>query len=161
IAVTADNAACIIYTSGSTGTPKGIVMPTGALVNLLAWHRTQFPGGPGARVVQFTSISFDVSLQEIFSALLAGKCLLVPDEDVRRDPAAFARWLDRCDATELYAPNVIVDAVCEEALGQGLTLPRFRHAVQAGEALVSTDSLRRFFDEQHGRTLMNHYGPAE
>ncbi|MGW2276308.1 amino acid adenylation domain-containing protein, partial [Streptomyces yangpuensis] len=165
--VRGDNAAYIVYTSGSTGTPKGIVMPVGGLLNLLRWHDAHLPAEAGARVVQFTSISFDVSVQEIYSSLLFGKCLLIPDEDVRRDPETFAAWLDQHGAEELYAPNMLIDAVAEEAVRQGLSLSSLRRVVQAGEALVVTDAVRRFFAAASGlsggsaRALLNHYGPAE
>ncbi|MEK2479659.1 amino acid adenylation domain-containing protein, partial [Streptomyces noursei] len=169
VRVRAENAAYLIYTSGSTGTPKGIVMPVGALMNLLSWHHAQLPADIGARVVQFTSISFDVSVQEILSAVLFGKSLLIPDEDVRRDPELFAAWLDAEGAEELYAPNLMIEALSEEAARQGRTLPSLRRAVQAGEALVVSDAVHRLFTAEPADApaqaappaLLNHYGPAE
>ncbi|MFJ4329187.1 amino acid adenylation domain-containing protein, partial [Streptomyces tricolor] len=152
--------AYVIYTSGSTGRPKGVVMPGGALVNLLSWHRGSIPGGPGRRVAQFTAVSFDVSVQEILSALLHGSTLVVPDDDVRRDPAAFARWLDEQRVNELYAPNLVIGAVSEEAAAQGLDLPELTDIAQAGEALVLGDALRALA-VRRPRRLHNHYGPTE
>ncbi|MFF9352751.1 amino acid adenylation domain-containing protein, partial [Streptomyces sp. NPDC014734] len=152
--------AYVIYTSGSTGRPKGVVMPGGALVNLLTWHRGSIPGGAGRRVAQFTAISFDVSVQEILSALLHGSTLVVPDDDVRRDPAAFARWLGERRVNELYAPNLVIGAVSEEAAAQGLELPELTDIAQAGEALVLGDALRALFGRRQ-RRLHNHYGPTE
>ena len=73
---TAENLAYVIYTSGSTGTPKGVLLPHATLVNLIAWHG---PGASGGRVAQFSSISFDVSMQEILYALLFGSALIVVD----------------------------------------------------------------------------------
>ncbi|MBI0378993.1 amino acid adenylation domain-containing protein, partial [Streptomyces albiflaviniger] len=153
--------AYVIYTSGSTGRPKGVVMPVGALANLLDWHQAQMPGGPGTRVAQFTAVSFDVSVQEILSALLHGKTLVVCPEDVRRDPARLARWLDDTGVQELYAPNLVIDAVCEAATAQGLQLPYLTDLVQAGEALTPHGAIRAFCAERPGRRLHNHYGPAE
>ncbi|MBQ1117161.1 non-ribosomal peptide synthetase [Streptomyces sp. C3-3] len=152
--------AYLIYTSGSTGRPKGVVLPSGALINLMAWHAATLPGEPGARVAQFTAISFDVSAQEILSALLDGKTLVMPEEDTRRDPAGFAAWLAERDITELYAPTMMLDALGEAVAEHGTELPALRHVAQAGEALTLGGRVRDLCDAP-GRTLHNHYGPSE
>ncbi|HEX3786049.1 MAG TPA: amino acid adenylation domain-containing protein, partial [Pseudonocardiaceae bacterium] len=150
--------AYVMYTSGSTGTPKAVTMPGSALVNLTTWHGRALPVG---RVAQFTSIGFDVSAQELLSAGLGGGCLVVPDEDLRRDPERFAHWLDRRGITELFAPNLVVAAVCDAAESAGLPLAALRHVAQAGEPLTPTDAMRRFFQARPDCTLHNHYGPTE
>ncbi|WP_210594061.1 non-ribosomal peptide synthetase [Streptomyces sp. GESEQ-35] len=152
--------AYLIYTSGSTGRPKGVVMSCGALVNLLSWHASAIPAEAGSRVAQFTAISFDVSAQEILSALLDGKTLVVPDDEIRRDPEAFVAWLREQKATELYAPHMMLDALGEAAAEQGTDLPRLRHVSQAGEALVLSDRVRDLCAAV-GTVLHNHYGPSE
>ncbi|MFJ6619998.1 amino acid adenylation domain-containing protein [Kitasatospora sp. NPDC091335] len=153
--------AYVIYTSGSTGRPKGVTMPAGALLNLLDWHDRELPGGPGTRVAQFTAVSFDVSVQEMLSALLAGKTLVVCPEDVRRDPARLAGWLQEQRVHELYAPNLVLDAVCEAATALRLPLSELTDLVQAGEALTPHGAIRTFCAARPGRRLHNHYGPAE
>ncbi|MBO7936061.1 amino acid adenylation domain-containing protein [Streptomyces sp. S9] len=160
-ALAPDHPAYVIYTSGSTGRPKGVVMPAGALVNLLEWHHRSVGGEPGTRVAQFTAISFDVSAQEMLSALAYGKTLVVPDEDVRRDAARFAEWLDEQRVEELFAPNLVVEAVAEAAVEQGRALPRLRTVAQAGEALTLSSVVREFQRSAPGRVLHNHYGPTE
>ncbi|RSS75552.1 non-ribosomal peptide synthetase, partial [Streptomyces sp. WAC06614] len=152
--------AYVIYTSGSTGRPKGVAMPGAPLANLIGWHEAELPGGPGVRTAQFTAISFDVSAQEILSTTLSGRTLVVPDEETRRDPAAFVQWLAEQRINEVYAPNLVIDALCEEAVGQGLDLPELRHLAQAGEALVLSKRIRDFHHGT-GRHLHNHYGPTE
>ncbi|WP_254407502.1 non-ribosomal peptide synthetase [Streptomyces sp. GMY02] len=152
--------AYLIYTSGSTGRPKGVVMSCGSLVNLMSWHASAIPAETGSRVAQFTAISFDVSAQEILSALLDGKTLVVPDEEIRRNPEEFVAWLREQKATELYAPNMMVDALGEAVAEQGTDLPWLRHVSQAGEALVLSDRVRDLCGAV-GTVLHNHYGPSE
>ncbi|MGW2056155.1 non-ribosomal peptide synthetase, partial [Streptomyces sp. NPDC001840] len=152
--------AYLIYTSGSTGRPKGVVMSCGALVNLMSWHASAIPAEAGSRVAQFTAISFDVSAQEILSALLDGKTLVIPDEATRRNPEEFVAWLREQKATELYAPNMMVDALGEAVAEQGTDLPWLRHVSQAGEALVLGDRVRDLCGAV-GTVLHNHYGPSE
>ncbi|MBD3009883.1 non-ribosomal peptide synthetase [Streptomyces sp. 5-10] len=156
-----DHPVYVIYTSGSTGRPKGVVMPAGAMTNLVAWHHAEVRGGPESRVAQFTAISFDVSAQEILATLLTGKTLVIPEEETRRDAAAFARWLDETRINELYAPNLVVDAVAEAALENGVPLAGLRTIAQAGEALALTPRLRAFCAARPGLRLHNHYGPTE
>ncbi|MFD4028949.1 amino acid adenylation domain-containing protein, partial [Streptomyces sp. NPDC058576] len=160
-ALAPDHPAYVIYTSGSTGRPKGVVMPAGALVNLLEWHHEAVGGEPGTRTAQFTAISFDVSAQEMLSALMYGKTLVIPDEDVRRDATRFVEWLDEHQVQELFAPNLVLEAVAEAAVEQGRALPRLRTIAQAGEALTLSRVIREFHTAIPERVLHNHYGPTE
>ncbi|MEV6681883.1 amino acid adenylation domain-containing protein [Streptomyces erythrochromogenes] len=160
--------AYLIHTSGTTGTPKGVTMTAEALRNLLLWHAEEEAAAEEAGrtdeppvVALFTSLSFDVSVQEILSALTTGKALAIPDEETRRDPDAFVRWLDKEQVGELFAPNVVIDMAAEAAERAGLPLPCLRTIVQAGEALVPGPALLRFLDEDPSRRLHNHYGPTE
>ncbi|MER7563570.1 amino acid adenylation domain-containing protein [Streptomyces sp. NPDC097941] len=152
----------VIYTSGSTGHPKGVVLPAGAMVNLLAWHERTRPEGVGVVTANFTSISFDVAAQELFTTLWSGRTLAVPRDEVRRHPGDFARWLDRHRVNELFAPNLMVEALAGAAAELGLALPELRDVAQAGEALTLHDRVREFFAAvPDGRRLHNHYGPTE
>jgi amino acid adenylation domain-containing protein len=155
------NAAYVIYTSGSTGTPKGVIVQSQVMVNLLHWGRSVFPGGEGCRVAHTSSLMFDVSIHEFLSAFLNGKALLVPTEEIRLDPVELTRWLDREGATELFAPDLVVNAVCEAAEELELKLASLRHVVQAGEALRLTEPVVRFFGTRPHIRLHNEYGPSE
>ncbi|GIG59728.1 hypothetical protein Lfu02_41000 [Longispora fulva] len=152
--------AYVIYTSGSTGRPKGIAMPGAGLVNLLTWHARALPGGPGRRTAQFTALSFDVSVQEILSTLVSGRTLCVPAEETRRDATALVAWLAEHEVDELFAPNLVIEAIAEAAADIGEDLPALVDVAQAGEALRLTDPVRHFFGTGD-RRLHNHYGPAE
>ncbi|MDX2391915.1 amino acid adenylation domain-containing protein [Streptomyces sp. DK15] len=154
------NTAYVIYTSGSTGRPKGVLMPAAGPRNLILWQRDTMRGMTGTRTAQFTAVGFDVSVQEILASLVSGKTLVVPTEDTRRSAEQLARWLDRHDVNELYAPAPVIDAVYEAAEELGLALPRLTDVQQAGEALTLGDRTRgRHADP--ARRLHNLYGPAE
>ncbi|MFD7583116.1 amino acid adenylation domain-containing protein, partial [Kitasatospora sp. NPDC059817] len=161
VTVDARHPAYVIYTSGSTGRPKAVVMPAAGLLNLLEWHHEAVGGEPGTRTAQFTAISFDVSVQEMLSALLYGKTLVVPTEEQRRSAEQFAHWLDRHEVEELFAPNLVIEALAEAAEEAGLELPGLRLIAQAGEAMRLSGAVRRFQARGLGRVLHNHYGPAE
>ncbi|MFD8411453.1 amino acid adenylation domain-containing protein [Streptomyces sp. NPDC059650] len=151
----------VIYTSGTTGRPKGVVMPGQSMVNLLSWHNEAFPSAAGTRIAQFTALSFDVSVQEILSAVLFGKTLVVPADEVRRNPELLADWLETERVNELFAPNLVLEALCEAALDQGRTIPSLQVLAQGGEALTPSRTVREFVRGHEGRRLHNHYGPSE
>ncbi|MFI0813976.1 amino acid adenylation domain-containing protein, partial [Streptomyces echinatus] len=155
-----EHLAYLIYTSGSTGVPKGVAMTSGALANLLSWHIGATDSGMGTRVAQFTALGFDVSVQEILSSLATGKSLIIPDDETRADPRAFAAWLRQQRISELFAPTPVLKAVCAAALEDGFDLPDLREVCQAGEALTLDAGLKEFFRDSRTR-LRNNYGPAE
>jgi amino acid adenylation domain-containing protein len=150
----------VMFTSGSTGRPKAVVMPGTAIGNLISWHHDAVPTAPGSRIAQFTAISFDVSAQEILSALLCGRCLMIPNDEIRPDPEALASWLAEERIGELYAPNLVIDAVADAANRQGIDLA-LTDVAQAGEALVLSDAVRELHRRHPGLRLHNHYGPTE
>ncbi|MFF3445429.1 amino acid adenylation domain-containing protein [Streptosporangium sp. NPDC002721] len=149
--------AYVVYTSGSTGRPKGIVMPGGALVNLLSW---QIAADTAGVVGQLTSISFDVSVQEIFGALLSGRVLAVPATEVKQDLAALALWLTEYRVEGISGPLPVLDTLFEQAEDSGVRLSSLREVVQGGEQLVPGPALRAAAEDS-GFRLLNHYGPSE
>jgi amino acid adenylation domain-containing protein len=152
------HAAYIIYTSGSTGRPKAIVQTQATLLNLLLWQEQTPTSG---RVAQLTSISFDVSLQEILGALLFGKTLVVLDSQTRLDVDKYPDFIRTHAIADLFLPNVVLENLARVALETDCDLPTLRNIHQAGEALTVTPGLRRFFARHPDCRLHNHYGPAE
>ncbi|MGW2332137.1 amino acid adenylation domain-containing protein [Streptomyces sp. NPDC001700] len=156
-----DDLAYVIYTSGSTGVPKGILMPAACVVNLVAWQKRALPVGPDAKTAQFATVTFDISLQEIFSALLYGETVVIPDEELRMDPAAFARWAHDHELAQVFVPNVMLRAMSEEVDPHGPELSALRHLSQAGEPLSLHQDLRELCENRPELRLHNHYGPSE
>ncbi|MQY15423.1 Linear gramicidin synthase subunit D [Streptomyces sp. RB5] len=71
-----DDPAYLIYTSGSTGTPKGVLVPHRALAARVAWMRDGYGLTEADRVLQYATLSFDTSAEEIFPALATGAVLI-------------------------------------------------------------------------------------
>jgi amino acid adenylation domain-containing protein len=155
-----DNLAYVIYTSGSTGRPKGVAMPHRPLVNLVAWQEREWCGPRPAVTLQFASISFDVSFQEIFACWAGGGTLVVAPEEARGDPAALLALLEQEEVERLFLPYVALQQVAEEAVSRGAFPASLREVHVAGEQLRVTDSIRRWLGGLDAR-LHNHYGPSE
>lgn len=150
----------VIYTSGSTGRPKGVAMPHRALVNLAAWHRQAIPLHPGERVLQFTTLSFDVAFQEIFTTWAEGGTLVLMDEALRRDPGALWRFLAEQKIARFFLPYVALQQLAEQRTLEHSAL-QLREVITAGEQLRITPQIRRLFSALPGCRLHNHYGPSE
>jgi amino acid adenylation domain-containing protein/non-ribosomal peptide synthase protein (TIGR01720 family) len=78
-----NNPCFVIFTSGSTGRPKGVVLEHAAMVTSAEAHGSRLGLGPGSRVLQFASYTFDNSLEEMFTSLQRGACVCVPSEEDR------------------------------------------------------------------------------
>ena len=72
-----DDLAYMIYTSGTTGVPKGVAVTHHNVTQLLESLHADLPAGPGQVWTQWHSLVFDVSVWEIFGALLHGGRLVV------------------------------------------------------------------------------------
>lgn len=83
--------AYVIYTSGSTGLPKGVAIAHRAALNTVLDVNERFAVGPDDAVLGLSSLSFDLSVWDVFGVLGAGGTLVLPPADARRDPG---RWLD-------------------------------------------------------------------
>ncbi|HKG62290.1 MAG TPA: amino acid adenylation domain-containing protein, partial [Pyrinomonadaceae bacterium] len=157
---TPDDLAFLIYTSGSTGTPKGAALQHRALVNLITWQIAR-SGRPAPRTLQFASMSFDVSFQEIFSTWCAGGTLILIGEEVRRDVERLWSTLARKGVERLFLPCVALQSLAEVCLQNQSVVPRLRELVSGGEQLKITPQIRQLFAKLNGCLLDNHYGPTE
>jgi amino acid adenylation domain-containing protein len=158
--VSEENLAYVIYTSGSTGRPKGVAMPHRALIDLLEWQATALPPGP-RRVLNYTSLSFDVSFQEIFGTWIQGGALYLLSDDARRDPMRLWRFLSEARIQRLFLPYVALAQLAEAAAASEEGPLDLEDVVTAGEQLLVTPSVRALFERLSGCRLHNHYGPSE
>ena len=156
-----ENLAYAIYTSGSTGKPKGVTLTHRPLVNLLHWQLGRSTLGKGAKTVQFTPISFDVSFQEIFSTWYAGGTLVAIADDTRKDAVEMLNFLSEQGIERLFLPFIALQHLAEIAEDRGIAPASLREVVTAGEQLQITRSISNWFSQLPNCTLYNHYGPSE
>ncbi|HET7232357.1 MAG TPA: amino acid adenylation domain-containing protein [Longimicrobium sp.] len=156
-----ENLLYVLYTSGSTGRPKGAALPHRALANVIRWQLERCGDDAAARTLQFASLSFDVSFQEIFSTWAGGGTLVLIDDETRRDADALLAYLRAERIERLFIPFAGLQGLAEIAEGGDAHLPHLREVITAGEALRATPQLRALFRANPQTTLDNHYGPSE
>ena len=159
IAVTPESWIYVIYTSGSTGKPKGVCMPHRTLVNLVDWHLAA--ATKSARTLQFASLNFDISFEEIFSTLATGACLFVVRDSMRVDIPALGRFIDENRIERFHLPVLVLQKLAEEFCDKPEVLLSLRELMVGGEQLQITEDLRKLFARLKDCTLYNHYGPSE
>src|SRR5690606_11991977 len=124
----------LIYTSGSTGTPKGVMVEHQNLVRLWFYEGSRFRFSEEEVWGMFHSYCFDVSVWEMFSALLHGGRLVIFSEDEVKDPKALLQVLRKEQVTSLcQTPSAFgpLSAAEMEAKDRALSL---RRIIFAGEA---------------------------
>jgi amino acid adenylation domain-containing protein len=158
---TVDNIAYVTYTSGSTGKPKGIAMTQRPLLNLLTWQKRNTHLSSEARTLQFASLSFDVSFQDMFSTWNGGGTVTLIPEDVRRDIAGLSRTLSELSIERLFIPAVALQQLAEGFYEDGSFDASLRKVIAGSEQLYITRAVARMFSDNPGCTLHNEYGPSE
>jgi amino acid adenylation domain-containing protein len=161
-AAVADNLAYVIYTSGSTGWPKGVAMPHRPLTNLILWQAQITSLNHPPRTLQFSPLSFDASFQEMFFTWHSGGTLVLLSEEERRDAVALLDFLGKAAIEQLFLPFVALQQLAEVVDDRGAAAPAALRGVNtAGEQLLITPHIERFFARLPGCTLYNLYGPTE
>ncbi|MCV7171509.1 amino acid adenylation domain-containing protein, partial [Mycobacterium manitobense] len=144
----AEDVAYIIYTSGTTGVPKGVAVTHGNVTQLLESVDLDLPSE--GVWTQWHSLAFDVSVWEMFGALLSGGRLVVVSESVARSPGEMHALLVAEHVTVLNQTPSAAAVLSPEGL-DSVAL------VVAGEACPA-----ELVDQwAPGRLMINGYGPTE
>ncbi|HSU84333.1 MAG TPA: amino acid adenylation domain-containing protein, partial [Thermoanaerobaculia bacterium] len=141
--------AYLIYTSGSTGRPKGVAIEHASAVELLRWARRTFSADELSGVVAATSISFDLSVFEIFVPLAWGGTVVLVDN---------ALEIGALTGERARLVNTVPSAMSELLRGAGLP-GSVRTVNLAGEALPG--ALVRDLYAAGVEKVYNLYGPSE
>ena len=159
--VSQENLAYVIYTSGSTGKPKGVMISHGALAACIASLITVYEIEPTDRILQFASISFDASLEEIFGALTQGAALVLRDDSVLA-PQDVLRLCRLMNTTVLDLPTAYWHQLTSTLNEKETEFPSCLRLVVIGGERALPEQLATWikFGPREVR-LLNSYGPTE
>uniref|UniRef100_A0A3S7V076 L-cysteine--[L-cysteinyl-carrier protein] ligase n=1 Tax=Phaselicystis flava TaxID=525924 RepID=A0A3S7V076_9BACT len=114
----AGDLAYVIFTSGSTGLPKGVMIDHRGALNTVADVDGRFGVGPADRVLALSSLSFDLSVYDVFGTLAAGGTIVMPGEGAKRDAARWAEIIRRERVTVWSSVPALMEMLVAQAAGQ-------------------------------------------
>ncbi|WP_162793735.1 non-ribosomal peptide synthetase [Streptomyces paludis] len=141
----------VIYTSGSTGVPKGVAVSHSGVADLVSTQARVFGVGPGERVLQWASFSFDAWFWDFTLALLNGAALVMAEQHELMPGESLRDTMLKHDVDHAVLPPVALGITDSAGLLLGGTV------TSTGD--VCTRSLAAEWSK--GRRLYNGYGPTE
>jgi amino acid adenylation domain-containing protein/non-ribosomal peptide synthase protein (TIGR01720 family) len=146
-----EDLAYVIYTSGSTGNPKGVMVEHQSVVNLILTQRAYFGIDETERILQFSNLSFDASVEQIFLALTSGARLVLFEEGLQLNPTVFELFVTEKGITHLHATPGFIETL-------NLKQPNSLRRIIAGGDWCKAELANKY---KEGLDFYNEYGPTE
>jgi len=155
--VNPDHLIYLMYTSGSTGEPKGVMVPHRGACNYVLWMKHRFPLAADDRVLNKTSINFDISVWEIFLPLISGAQLVLGEREALQGAESLAGLIGRHGVTQVqFVPSAMKSFADSGMLGSCSSLRRIFLGGETLSAGLQAQVFEAFAGELH-----NLYGPTE
>jgi len=152
--------AYVLYTSGSTGRPKGAMVEHKGMLNHLYGMIAELGMDQGSRMAQNASQSFDVSVWQMFVALIIGGQTVILGPEVVLQPAEFVAQATAQGVTVLEVVPSYLSVLLEETAATAAPFASLRHLLVTGET-VTRHLLARWFGQFPRVPVVNAYGPTE
>ncbi|MEG4595034.1 amino acid adenylation domain-containing protein, partial [Microcoleus sp. F8_C2] len=160
--VNAENLAYVIYTSGSTGKPKGVTIQHRSLVNYTTAVNIEYEIKKCDRILQFSSISFDVSAEEIYTSLTSGATLVLRTDSMLDSIEGFLQKCKNWKITVMALPTAYWHELAAFLSQETLVLPPLLRLIIIGGEKALPDRLKTWLECVGERVrLVNNYGPTE
>lgn len=155
--------AYILFTSGSTGEPKGVCVSHGSLSTFCHAAVNLFQLSPKDRMLQFCTLQWDTSNEEIFPTLLTGACLVLrSNQPVESVDALLSLTLKEELSVWNLPTSYFVECVKTMLRHRQTFPPSLRCVIIGGEQLSpSAVAICSELLEGHPVTLLNTYGLTE
>jgi amino acid adenylation domain-containing protein len=150
------DAACVLFTSGTTGLPKGVVLEHRQMV-AFATDPAIPAVGPGDRMAQSSSLSFDTFTFELWRSVAGGAQLVVLPSFAELIGADLQRQLRRARITAMLAPAIALNHLGRH---DREALASLRLLCSGGDVLLA-DTCHELRDGGFAGELLNLYGPTE
>jgi amino acid adenylation domain-containing protein/FkbH-like protein len=159
LGLTSRNLAYVIYTSGSTGQPKGVMVEHRNVMNQIEALKFHYGLAESDRLLQFASLAFDMSVEEIWGALLSGAALVLRNDWCLTSNEAFFAFCELLKVTVVNLSPVFWQQLIQAV---PLAIPQSLRQIMIGGEAVSQNALDIWFKRSGYRPrLINAYGPTE
>ncbi|MFT5759603.1 MAG: amino acid adenylation domain-containing protein [Alteromonadaceae bacterium] len=163
IGLSQEDPAYVIYTSGSTGKSKGVVI---SHHNWEAYHdslRMPYKLTGSDRVLQFSSMSFDIFIEELTASIFSsGTLVLPPSQEKAPSDREFWQWLKAYQITVVSLPTAFWNYLsADKNLTAHSQLTSLRLVIVGGEVMPTANLQQWQAGISSGITLLNTYGPTE
>jgi len=148
------DSAYIIYTSGSTGKPKGVEISHGSLLNCMLALKDYQEFSSDNSMLALTTISFDVSTNELFMPLISGGCVDLAEDGLVADGLKIVEYIENRKPSHIQ----LTASIWKSVLTAGWLGDKDICLASCGEA-ISRDLAEQLLDRC--RVLWNFYGPTE
>jgi amino acid adenylation domain-containing protein len=156
-----EDLAYVIFTSGSTGVPKGVKIDHRAALNTVVDINERFQVTEQDRVLGLSSLSFDLSVYDVFGVLGAGGAVVLPGAESNRDPEQWLRLLQQEQVTVWNSVPALLEMLVEYSEGAGQRWPEsLRLGMLSGDWIPLTLA-ERAWKLQPGLKLMSLGGATE
>lgn len=150
--------AYVIFTSGSTGFPKGVMLKRDALINIVIWLYNNFQIKKSDVCSQYSNMSFDMSLIDIFIAATAGASL-VPFPEFKDKLFPISK-IQKYGITFWHSVPNVIDIFKSQCSRNSDTLVSIRKCKFGGEQTYATQ-LQYLYDMIPNAVTYLTYGTSE
>ena len=154
--------AYIMYTSGSTGKPKGVqiehlALTTYCLADIEAYQLTV-----NDRTLQFSTLNFDIAIEEIFPPLLIGSSVVVRPRERASNANELSTIIRKYNISAIHLATAYWHEWVDLMVATGDRVPDTLRLVIATGEKVSVEHYRRWLNlTDHDLLWCNAYGPTE
>lgn len=133
-----DDLAYLIYTSGSTGVPKGVMINHRGAVNTILDINQRFNVTPSDRILAISSLSFDLSVYDIFGTLAAGGTIVIPESSREPNPTHWAKAIAENHVTIWNSVPALMQMMVDYTAENSQILANLRLVLLSGDWLPLT-----------------------
>ena len=152
--------AYIIYTSGSSGVPKGVKIPRKALANFISGALGLYQITNKDRVLQFSNLSFDSSIEEIFTSFSSGASIYLRTAEMLQADV-FLGFSHEHQISVWDLPTAFWQQFIRSDVYLNKALPESLRLVIIGGEAVSENDISLWNKREISYSLFNTYGPTE